>query len=48
MSGFLHLLAAEDESLLDRRNSLLLLNTLLYPGDLNRTVRISIGAFRGR
>lgn len=47
-SSFLHLLAAEDESLLDRGDSLLLLDTLLYPGDLYETARISICAFKER
>lgn len=30
----IHLFSAEDQSLLNRRDTLLLLNTLLYPRDL--------------
>lgn len=33
-SVILHLLSAEDQTLLNGRNTLLLLNALLYPGDL--------------
>lgn len=33
-SGDVHLLATEDESLLNWRDTLLLLDALLYPGDL--------------
>jgi hypothetical protein len=37
-----HLLAAEDESLLDRGDTLLLLDALLYPRDLGSSTNVSL------